>query len=105
MEGGIFTPVSILKKTRVHEAVNRNVRRERRGVVIVDDIYIVEEEESGDTPHKVVSDPDSEDSALCLKIEDTNSETSNSPPTLDMDHAPTPGMDHTSNKSFLSNFT
>ena len=98
MERDIFTPVSILKKTRVHEAVNVNVRRERRGVVIV-------KKESGDSPHKVVSDTDSEDSALCLKLEDTNSETSDSPHTLDMDHAPTPGRDHTSNKDCLGNLT
>ena len=82
MEGETFTPVSILKKTRVNEAIISNVKRERRAVVIV-------EEDGGDIPIRVVSDPDSEDSALCLKGEDNNSETSDSSPSLD--HAPAPG--------------
>ena len=83
MEGEIFSPVSILKKTNVNEAVNRNVKRERRGVVIV------EEKKKG----RAGSDPDSEDSVLCLKEEDESNETSSSIPPLD--HAPAPGNDHT----------
>jgi hypothetical protein len=82
MEGEIFSPVSILKKTKVTEAVNRNVKRERRGVVIV------EEAKEG----KDGSDPDSEDSALCLEEEDNSSEISSSISTLD--HAPVPGNDY-----------
>ena len=50
-------------------AVNRNVKRERRGVVIV-----VEEKKIMDT-----SDPDSEDSALCVNEED-NINARSSPP-------------------------
>ena len=83
MEGEIFSPVSILKKTNVNEAVNRNVKRERRGVVIV------EEKKKG----RAGSDPDSEDSVLCLKEKDESNETSSSIPPLD--HAPAPGNDHT----------
>ena len=84
MEGEIFSPVSILKKTKVTEAVNRNVKRERRGVVIV------EEAKEG----KDVSDIDSEDSALCLKEEDNSSETSSSTSIPTLDHAPVPGNDY-----------
>ena len=82
MEGEIITPVSILGKTKVTEAVNRNVKRERRGVVIVE-----EEKKRMDS-----SDPDSEDSAVCLKEEDNSNETSIS--ILPVDHAPAPGNDH-----------
>ena len=82
MEGEIVSPVSILKKTKVTEAVNRNVNRERRGVVIIG-----EEKEVGDG-----SDPDSEDSAVCLKEEDNSNETSIS--ILPVNHAPAPGNDH-----------
>ena len=84
MEGEIFTPVSILKKTKVTEAVKRNVKRERRGVVIVD-----EEKEGWDG-----SDPESEDSALCLKEDDTFNETPSSTYIPPLDHAPAPGNDH-----------
>jgi hypothetical protein len=84
MEGEIFSPVSILKKTKVNEAVNRNVKRERRGVVIV------EEEKDG----KGGSDPDSEDSALCLKEEDNSSDISSSTSIPVLDHAPAPGNDY-----------
>ena len=95
MEGETFTPVSILKKTRVNEAINNDVKRERRAVVIV-------EEDGGDIPIRVVSDPDSEDSALCLKGEDTNSETSDSAPILDhVDHAPAPGRHHRSDSDCI----
>ena len=80
MEGEIFTPVSILKKTNVTEAVNKNMKRERRGVVIVE-----EEKKMMDT-----SDPDSEDSVLCLNEEDNSRETSSSP----LDHAPALGNKH-----------
>ena len=82
MEEDIFSPVSILKKTKVTEFVNINVKRERRGVVIVE-----EEKEVGDD-----SDHDSEDSALCLKEEDSSHDTSTSIPPLD--HAPSPGKNH-----------
>ena len=83
MKGEIFIPVSILKKTKVTETVNKNMKRERRGVVIIE-----EEKKMMDT-----SDPDSEDSALCLNEEDNRSETSSSP----LDHAPALGNTH-SNK-------
>ena len=81
MKREIFTPVSILKKTKVTEAVNRNEKRERRGVVIV------EEKKKG----RDVSDPDSEDSALCLKEDDNCNETHSSTSTSPLDHAPAPG--------------
>ena len=81
MEGEIFTPVSILKKTKVTEVVNRNVKRERRGVVIV------EEKKKG----RDGSDPDSEDSALCLKEDDNCNETPSSTSIPPLDHAPAPG--------------
>ena len=84
MEGEIFSPVSILKKTKVTEAVNRNVKRERRGVVIVEED---KEERDG-------SDPESEDSALCLKEEDNSSEISSSTSIPTLDHAPAPGNDY-----------
>ena len=82
MEGEIFSPVSILRKTKVTEDVDRNVKRERRGVVIV------EEKKKG----RAGSDPDSEDSALCLKEEYSSNDTSTSIPPLD--HAPAPGNNH-----------
>ena len=84
IEGEIFSPVSILKKTKVTEAVNRNVRRERRGVVIV----------KGEKEGRDGSDPDSEDSALCLKEEDNSSEISSSTSIPTLDHAPVPGNDY-----------
>ena len=84
MEGEIFSPVSILKKTNVNEAVNRNVKRERRGVGIV-------EWAKGGTDG---SDPDSEDSALCLKEEYNSNETSSSCSITILHHAPAPGNDH-----------
>ena len=84
MEGEIITPVSILGKTKVTEAVNRNVKRERRGVVIVE-----EEKKRMDS-----SDPDSEDSALCLKEEYNSNETSSSCSITILHHAPAPGNDH-----------
>ena len=74
----MLRPVSILK-TRVTEAVNRNVRRERRSVVIVED-----------SKHsKGGADQESEDSALCLQEEDSLSDL----PTHDLDHAPAPGKE------------
>ena len=84
MEGEIFSPVSILKKTNVNEAVNRNVKRERRGVVIV------EEKKKG----RDGFDPDSEDSALCLKEDDNCNETPSYTSIPTLDHAPLPGNDH-----------
>ena len=82
MEGEIFTPVpvSILKKTRVNEALNRNVKRER-GVVVVE-----EQKKRSDG-----SDPDSEDSALCLEEDDSCNEKISSIFNPPLDHAPTPG--------------
>jgi len=72
----VLRPVSILK-TRVTEAVNRNVRRERRSVVIVED-----------SKHaKGGGDQESEDSALCLQEEDSLSDL----PVHDLDHASAPG--------------
>ena len=94
MEGEVLSPVSILKKTKVTEAVNRNMKKERRGVVIV------EEEEKG----RDGSDPDSEDSALCLKEEDNSNEKPSSTSILSLDHAPAPGNDH-SNPKIPGNMT
>jgi hypothetical protein len=59
--------------------VNRNVKRERRGLVIV------EEEKKG-------SDPDSEDSALYSETK--NNEKPSSTSILSLDQAPAPGNDH-----------
>ena len=84
MEGEIFSPVSILKKTNVNETLIMNVKGERRGVVIVE-----EEKEGWDG-----SDPDSEDSALCLKEDDTCNETPSSTSISPLDHAPAQGNDH-----------
>ena len=83
MEEDIFSPVSILKKTKVTEFVNINVKRERRGVIVE------EEKEVGDD-----SDHDSEDSALCLKEEYNSNETSSSCSITILHHAPAPGNDH-----------
>ena len=82
MSGEVLLPVSILKNAGLSEAVNRNVRRERRSVVIVEDT-------------KDTSDPDSEDSALCLKEEDATSDTSSSSSGQGLDLAPLPGMTQT----------
>ena len=79
MAGEVLMPVSILKNAGLSEAVNRNVRRERRSVVIVEDT-------------KDSSDPDSEDSALCLKEEDAVSDISSSSSGQDLDLAPLPGI-------------
>ena len=67
----------------MNETKNNNVRREKQAVLI---------ENNNDTLGEVivVTGRDSEDSAICLKNEDTNSETSASPPSLDP--APAPGM-------------
>ena len=73
MAGEVLSPVSILKKSRVSEESSRGMKRERRGVVIVEETD---------------EDPDSEDSALCLQEEDDGSVSSQ-----DQDQAPPPGMD------------
>ena len=76
MAGEVLGPVSILKNSRVSEEGSRSMKRERRGV------EIVEEREE---------DPDSEDSALCLQEEDDGSASSQDQD--QQDHAPPPGID------------
>ena len=84
-----FTPVSILKKTRVNETANKNVRRERRAVVIVEVSETVAEKEEA-KPLRAVYDPPSSNSSFCVKEEDNViRDTSDSPPSLDP--APAPG--------------
>ena len=78
MEGGQFTPVSILKKPRVTEAVNTSVRK----VVLIADKDDVNEEEVRSN----VSEPDSEDSAMCVKEEDSDNLQS-----MEVTMTPTPG--------------
>ena len=69
------TPTSILKKTTVYEAVNRNVN--------IDGVFWKEPHNDNDAD---VSDLESEDSALCLK------EASDSNDSLfGLNHAPAPG--------------
>ena len=65
MEGGQFTSVSILKKPRVTEAVNTSVRK----VVLIADKDVNEDNEE---VRSNVSEPDSEDSAMCVKEEDSD---------------------------------
>ena len=87
MDGEIIPPVSILKKSRPKDAINRNIKRKA--------VVIVEGEDGGDIPPTVVSYTDSEDSALCLTSEDTYSETSDCPGTQDhQDNAPAPGTNY-----------
>ena len=64
----------------IGEAINRNMINEKRAAVMKNE----------DLPLIVTSDPDSEDSALCLKGEVIIRERSESP---SLDHAPAPGRD------------
>ena len=79
MEGGQFTPVSILKKPRVTEAVNTSVRK----VVLIADKDVNEDNEEAISN---VSEPYSEDSAMCVKEGDSDNLQS-----MDVTVTPTPG--------------
>ena len=68
MESGHQAPVSILKKPRVTEAVNTSVRK---SVIISERSEDAEDAELRSN----VSEPDSEDSALCLQTGDTDTDT------------------------------
>ena len=69
------TPTSILKKTKVYEAVNRNINMDR--------VSLEEPHVDNDAD---MSDLESEDSALCLR------EASDSNDSLfGLNHAPAPG--------------
>ena len=68
MESGPQAPVSILKKPRVTEAVNTSVRK---SVIISERSEDAEDAELRSN----VSEPDSEDSALCLQTGDTDTDT------------------------------